>query len=394
MNGQLPLLRVCDFAHPAVDDRGDPVRLANRKEFERQFAHRSIRARRFKLRTAYTTKCERPEPRCLGLTLSSLVTLFMLLSVLVATLLIALTTIDTGATVLTTIILFLSFAVAHSHYRNRGTTFLIAMSAAAEGLCASCAFSLEGLSADQGGLLTCPECGHAWNALRIVRPHWEPDPAGLIPKRDPRLDLRHNLRLTFTSRFISDDCGRLVRAHTSYLLSLDPEIRAQRTDAEWKGMRLAIRCNGRYRRIFMSVLLITVTMIGVVRWSLPAMGEDVGEFVSSLVVLAFPLTGGVLAYLGDGWVGQRRMARVLNSEGLCGGCCNELTRCPANANGMRVCDRCRSSWLDENFPHDKPGPTQLCAQRDSDSALSLSSPSCQPASNSAGAVSSNSPNIL
>ncbi len=350
MSNRPPLLRICDFAHPAVDDRGDSVRLASRRVFEGQFQSKTIRAKRFKLRTTFASKCERPEPRYFGCSLSTLVSLTMLGIILLPAMLIALTPIESGIAVLAAIILFLSIAVVHSHYRHRGTANLIAMSALAEGLCGSCAFSLQGLESESDGSLVCPECGHAWDALRIVRPHWEPPPANLVPKRDPRLDLRHNLKLQFTTRFAADDCGRLVRTHTSYLRSIDPEIRDQRTDEAWKSITRQIRSFGRPLRIIISTLLYMLVIFGLVRWSFPAFWDDRGEFVTSIVTLSFPFLAGVFVYAGDGWIRNRRMADVLTLNGLCAGCCNDITNTPANANAMRVCDRCRSSWLDERFP--------------------------------------------
>lgn len=354
MSNRPPLLRICDFAHPSVDDRGEPVRLASRRAFERQFQPKSIRAQRFKLRTTFASKCERPEPRYIGCSLSTLVSLSMLGLILLAAMLIWLTPIESGIVVLATFILFLSTAVVHSHYRHRGTTNIVAMSALAEGLCASCAFSLQGLGPDDDGCLVCPECGHAWDALRIVRPHWEPPPENLIPKRDPRLDLRHNLKLLYVTRFASDDCGRLVRTHTSYLWGLDPSVRAQRPDEDWKRLTRHIRSFGRPMRTLISTLFFMLVIFGLVRWSFPAYWDDIGEFVTSIITLSFPFFAGVFVYAGDGWVRNRRMAHALAQNGLCAGCCNDLTRTPANANAMRVCDRCRSSWLDERFPPD-PG---------------------------------------
>ena len=94
------------------------------------------------------------------------------------------------------------------HWRAISSSFV------AEGLCASCGYTLEGLrserddtDADRGGVSVCPECGAAWDRSRIVEPVWErrgdaPDPASsALDSAQPRRR---------RSALATDDAGRIV----------------------------------------------------------------------------------------------------------------------------------------------------------------------------------------
>ena len=52
----------------------------------------------------------------------------------------------------------------------------LAATAVAEGLCGSCCYGLRDIPVETDGCMVCPECGAAWRAQRVTRPHWLAEP--------------------------------------------------------------------------------------------------------------------------------------------------------------------------------------------------------------------------
>lgn len=345
-----PLYRPCGYRKPVVDDRAEKFKPANKIEISQAHERGTHRFFALRRRLNRANMCDRSRQRYACLTASQIITLA---TVLVCILMIALAiyTPLSGKIVYPTIfLLMIGVAIVQSHFKQIETKYIVAMSALSEGICGSCAFSLEGLITDEYGCVMCPECGHSWNAIRIVRPHWETF-ADILKnhKQDPRLDLRSGFFYRMYRSWSVDDCGRCVHTPSSRLWILPREVRMQHDPELLKVIKRDLRRLGRAIRVCVTSLGIGGFLIAEYYFVIPEFGTPNGGFVSGSIVMGIGMLLMSIVLLSSLGIRNYKLSRVICSYGCCGSCLNDLRDTPVNANEMRVCDLCRASWLDSRF---------------------------------------------
>ncbi len=339
---------------PLLDDRGRPIRRLDRADLVR--AARSdnpgLAMLAARLRAAIRSECRRNTPDRVVLMVALILGVFFTYGVATT---IAVSTLRVrGAGIGLLILIALIFAAnrAYRWYVRRGALAQIARTAVAEGVCGSCAFSLEGTIADQDGRVVCPECGAAWRCDRIVSPFWE-RPA--VPV------LRWNLLawLTPGSRGLRglsapDDRGRYVQSPDSRLMMVRPELRAELSPAEAAALRRSMRRVGRWWRVLLMLAFSWLPSgLLLLCWFLYTDGERLAVWII-LFGIATPILLVVLCIpLGSAFGGPHRTARVIVRHGRCGSCLHPLTAPPAppvaptpiDSEGRRTCPRCGAAWL-------------------------------------------------
>ena len=346
----IPLLRVVGFRHPQSDDRGKPTKIAKPMQIRRVYGLGTRRRFAINERLGSAKMVKRPQPmigRLRWTAAINLITATVITSIILLTIF---TPVSAAIGWIAGLLFSLIMIFIHSHYSVQATSNLIGMTTLSEGFCASCVFSLEGLGPEDDGCIVCPECGHSWNALRIVRPHWEPDDESIPIAKDPRLDYRKTMLRMMLMKFSPDDCGRLVRVHNTRLWAAANETRAQHATQDLETVIHELRCLGRVRRWIAFLILTSVVLLGVVFWMIPVLSESVSGGIAIFVFLGIAQSIAFLVLAGSMWANPMSIARTLTSHGMCGSCLNGLGECAANANNMRVCDRCKASWLDDRFP--------------------------------------------
>lgn len=245
-------------------------------------------------------------------------------------------------------IIFLATYLSQRFKRSETRT-ITAMTLVAEGVCGECGFSLEGLTPEEDHCLVCPECGHAWNTHRITRPYREPCADSVKPKHDPRPDIRSGVRLRDPRRWCTDDCARCVSTPDRLLGTLILSEREALGPAFYEHRR-AISRMSRVHRLISLVVAISISTVLLIRLGLPEFHESAWRGVLVIILLAAPIAIAIVICAMATWVKPHRIVHHLTSSGYCGSCVNDLHGVSANENAMRVCPRCRASWLDERFP--------------------------------------------
>ena len=245
-------------------------------------------------------------------------------------------------------IIWVAFYLAQ-RFRRSETRTITAMTLVAEGVCGECGFSLDGLTPEEYRCLVCPECGHAWNASRITRPYRERCEIIDKPRRDPRPDVRAGTRLRDARRWCADDSARCVHTPDRLLGTLIPSEREALGPA-YHEIRRALSHMSRAHRIVSLVLAITISTVLLIRLGIPEFHESVWRGVLVIILLAAPIAVAIVLCAMATWVKPHRIVHHLTSCGYCGSCVNDLREVSANENAMRVCPRCRASWLNERFP--------------------------------------------
>jgi len=196
----------------------------------------------------------------------------------------------------------------------------IARALRAVGRCAACGYDTSGLTPDDAGLVTCPECGGAWRADR-----WRLD-EGEYPRWErPR---------PWLTKFVRDDRG--WRARMRY--GLRPSLIG------------FVAC--RKRSVFRSCGWLSVASYAAGWLTFPTL--------IGLIVAAFVYANGWLALWGVGiafllalaqsflWtiarnVHSERIRRTLLEGGMCP-CCDGRLPSEPESDGCRVCAECGSAW--------------------------------------------------
>jgi len=221
----------------------------------------------------------------------------------------------------------------------------------AHGYCARCAYSLKGLETHPDGAIVCPECGAAWIAARITRPHWTgvQPPLAEAPPLLPRL-------LFIRPPLVNDARGVLVRRMDSWLLSVWPDRRRALGRERVQRLRRTLRSRGRWLRWTLAAFLAATTI-----WVLTLLAhlegvEDPAGWLAIVGIVAGALLLGfasLAAVLGELDIPESHFARTAAAEGLCAACAGELG--PADTDGYRVCIACGATWRAEH-PPDQPSP--------------------------------------
>lgn len=203
-----------------------------------------------------------------------------------------------------------------------------------EGLCPSCGYNLHGIERDEGGRVVCPECGAAWNAVRIMRSApFELGAEFAVP-----------LKVVWSSSVggprwaVCDDRGRVVPLAHPWLRKA---IRAaSSTNAErLRDARREIARRSRWVRApFVTLAWACAAGLPVVCASMGAPASGVVFLAVSLGAIAFAATVGNFLY-------QPRTVRdALVARRMCASCVCSLRRLPEDADGMTTCAECRAAW--------------------------------------------------
>jgi hypothetical protein len=330
---------------PLLDDRGRPIRRLDRADLVR--AARSdnpgLAMLAARLRIAIKSECRRNTPDrvilMIALVLGVLFTYGVIGSIAASTMGVR----GAGVGLLILIGLIVAANRLYSWYVRRGALGQIARTAVAEGVCGSCAFSLEGAVTDPDARVVCPECGAAWRRDRIVSPFWE-KPAFPV--------LRWSLAAWLTpgsrgkgSLYAPDDRGRYIQSPDSRLLMVRPELLAELDPNERAALRRSMRRVGRWWRV---LLMLGMTWMPggllFLCWTLYSEGERGAVWV--MLGITAPILLGVLSIpLGSAFGGPHRTARVIVAHARCGSCLHPLHDTQADQEGRRVCDRCGAAWL-------------------------------------------------
>ncbi|MBX3358050.1 MAG: hypothetical protein KF745_06455 [Phycisphaeraceae bacterium] len=219
----------------------------------------------------------------------------------------------------------------------------LSSTAVAEGFCGSCGYTLADLTTAADGCVQCPECGAAWKAARVTRPHWVH--RGATRAWEPAWWRRFIFGVASArDRLSPDDRGRFVAVVDSRLRAVPPTRRAEIGAGEVQRLSGRLRGIGRLWRILVSFI-----PFGLAAWAaygavaVMHLGEAVGAWV--LAVIALVLAGvGVLFVRGHGFYSLPRAARAMVEEGLCGSCAGSLVGLAADGDGFVVCPSCGGAW--------------------------------------------------
>ena len=332
---------------PALDDRSQPVAILRphdvRATAQCPDPHRAALARH--LSNAINAEARRWTPRAIWLGLA-LVVAYILLQVFVS--LAGLTRYPMLIPVFRIGGLIAVVIVSRADTRRHIASHLAA-TAVAEGLCGGCCYSLRDLPADVDGCIVCPECGAAWQARRITRPHW-------LRAESQRTSTDGGSPISgWLVRFFTltpppgqliapDDRGRFVCVVDSRLLLVPRARREQLGSARLAEVRSGLRAVGRELRVLFALApAIVAVLLGIA--SLNAAAErDAGLSLGTGVGLAMFASLAVGLVLSHAFYSPRRAARIMVARSLCPSCVHPLDGLPADADGCAVCPGCGSSW--------------------------------------------------
>lgn len=330
---------------PLLDDRARPIRRLDRRDLVR--ASRSdnpglaMLARRLAASIKSETRRTTPDRLAIGVVMTIGVLLAYGFLGATATALFGLSGAGVGLVLLVGLIVLANRVYAA--YVRRGALSQIARTAVAEGVCGSCAFSLQGAPEGPNGCLVCPECGAAWRSERVVMPYWE---RPVVPVLRWTLAgwLVPGVRVR-GALFAPDDRGRFVQSPDSRLMLVRPELLAEIGADERRRLRRAMRRVGRAQRIaFMIGLIWLPALLFWLCWTICTEGSL--SAAAGLLGIAAPIGVAVLCIpLGSAFGGPHRTARVLTAHARCGSCLHPLHDAPTDADGRRICPRCGAAWL-------------------------------------------------
>lgn len=215
-----------------------------------------------------------------------------------------------------------------------------------EGLCPSCGYNLHGIEKDVDGRVVCPECGAAWNAVKIIRS--APFEFGAEFGVPLKAVWAASKKLPGWS--VCDDRGRVVPlAHPR----LRKEIRAaSATNAQrlLHARRETARGSRWVRWPFVSLAWASAAAVPAVYMHMGAPLSG-GVFLAAIFgALAFAATYGNFLYRPSA------MREALVSRRMCASCATSLRRLPGDTDGMTTCTACRAAWRLTPGTLDRSGP--------------------------------------
>jgi len=222
---------------------------------------------------------------------------------------------------------------------------------AAHGFCASCGYSLRGLQPAEDGCLVCPECGGAWRAGRITRPHWSRPLRALAPR--PGVPLR---TIFVRPPVAQDDRSMLCRRLDSWLLSVPRTRRRAIGAGRLRRLRAEIRRSSLWLRATLAALLV-IPLVWLFAHMPPAVTapESAAMWLGwslGLLVLAAALVATLAGELG---IRTRHLVGACVADSLCASCAADLLG--PDAEGFRVCPACGASWSPV-YRAEPPGPAR------------------------------------
>lgn len=257
-----------------------------------------------------------------------------------------------GAPPMTGVAIFVGglFAMAlASRARTRRTHGgLLSATAASAGLCGSCGYSLGSLSAQPDGCLVCPECGAAWRACRVTRPHWAVVGDPFAPRERSSSVLRWLGLLPADRVLLGPDArGAYFRMIDRHLYLLPRRTRQALGPERCANLRRAIGRIGLIRRVLTALLPLALGLwlIILVFWEsggpepMGRAGSVLLLFLSGTLVLA--TVGVIRSHL---FCRNDRRGDTMASLGVCGACGDELAGLPVQADGLVTCGGCGAGW--------------------------------------------------
>ncbi|MCC6322295.1 MAG: hypothetical protein IT438_12770 [Phycisphaerales bacterium] len=237
------------------------------------------------------------------------------------------------------------FIVAMRIMTRRTHGFTLASTAVSSGLCGSCGYSLHKLDAEGDGCVTCPECGAAWRACRITRPHWVT--ASFVPYRSPWL-LRWIGMVPTDKQLLGRDArGAYFRIIDKHLRLLSPDRRAELGSDRLRLIRRAVGRVGFIGRCL--VALIPAALSAVLAYAgLRTLPHGTGDNFTIVVLLftlsvIFGLLTAITVRSHIFSLADRRGA-VLAARGLCGCCASDLPADEPQPDGFTNCTTCGAAW--------------------------------------------------
>lgn len=222
----------------------------------------------------------------------------------------------------------------------------------AHGFCAQCGYSLRGLERQADGAVICPECGAAWAASRVTRPHWDGPQPPLTTK--PPVVLR---MLLLNPPIVNDARGVLVRRTDSWLIGIGKSRRQTIGTEQVRSLRHAVRSEGRWIRWSLAMLLGVATFWVLSLFTRIGNLEDSEWTVAAAGIAALSLALGLGAFsvlTGELGITPRRFASATTERGLCAACLGELR--PPDPDGRRVCIACGATWQASPAPEQRSHP--------------------------------------
>ncbi len=330
---------------PLLDDRARPVRLLDRRDLVRASKSDNpglaMLARRLAASIKSETRRTTPDRLAIGIAMTVGVLLAYGFLGATATALFGLRGAGLGLALLVGLIVLAN--KVYAAYIRRGATSQIARTAVAEGVCGSCAFSLQGAPEGPNGCVVCPECAAAWSTERIVAPYWQ-RPVVPVLRWTFAGWLAPGVRMR-SALYAPDDRGRFVESPDSRLMLVRPELLAEIEPEERRRLQRDMRRVGRGPRIaFMLGLIWLPAGLLYLCWMLYTDNDPYPAV--ALLLFTTPILLAVLCIpLGSAFGGPHRTSRVIVAHARCGSCLHPLDEAPTDAEGRRVCPRCGAAWL-------------------------------------------------
>lgn len=346
----------------AADDRGQPVALlgfADLKRVERDpNQRRAALARR--LRDAVRAESRRSTPLRAVVMVTLIVVVWAAWAVVV-------TVAPSFRSVPIFWIVVVVSVVGFRFWARRAAAGNLARTAVAEGVCGACAYSLQDLATEPDGCLVCPECGAAWRAERITRPHWEGANAGVTYQ--PGWLRRTVFNIPSPRDLLApDDRGRFVPVMDSYLKLLPPARRAEWGRARRRALVSRLRAVGRVPRALLAVVATLPCWLVVgalfVASGFSIAGPPARGVSPELLWVAVVMTGvacliGLAVFWSNRFGPPLKLVPVFRAAGVCASCGEDLGGVAAASDGCRACPECGAAWRIEGTAPGVDGSANL-----------------------------------
>lgn len=243
---------------------------------------------------------------------------------------------------------------------QRGMAGAVRATLLAEGRCASCGYSMRGLTAEADGCAVCPECAAAWRfdpaALEARPPDEEPitasvpaAPGEIAQDRAARRQLRETLTALGVRRSFAalDASGRIVSLASPDAFATPPPAWGSLTPQQRRKLRSRWRRLGVVRRVVLGALLspFVVYLLYTQLTRLPPSPlADPLAFLSTIsLIVVWPML--YLLFVSRPRVKSGQvLVDMMLKEGHCPSCAAALAGLPIDDRGVVLCSACRASW--------------------------------------------------
>lgn len=329
---------------PLLDDRRRPIQRLDRRDLVRAARSESpgLRALADRLKCAVKSESMRNTPDRVILSVGLIVAVLFVNGFMQVVVIPMLGIQAAGVGLLVFVLLILVAQRMLSAYIRRGAMAQLARTAVAEGICGSCAFSLEGAPVGENGHTLCPECGAAWRTERIVSPFWV-SPTPRVLRTSLRAGITPGVR-SIHHLYAPDDRGRYVQTPDSRLIRPLPELLDTVPAEERRAIRRSMRQVGRWWRAGITLfLLLFPGLLYMTSYNL-WMEDERGPFWFALGLAVFVTIPILFVPFSAAVCSPHRTCRVITRSGRCGTCLRSLRDAPTDHAGRAVCP-CGSAWL-------------------------------------------------